>query len=292
MISISQSRQTRIPLLVAMVFFPLSIGAASESLAQDITVVADQVACVPAGDNAAVYATVNNNVPDTTVRFFFRRLNDVVEDLYFVDMYPSGDGRYWGVTPKAEKHKLDRHELEQRREEATDKYLQAQWWREKDNTDHRNPNKDLDDDEIRERASKGKVEDREWMAKLDDKEFDEWLERLDFEPVEYFVAVFGPDGELLARSPMMIGEVRKQDRCEIELTPIQRGEAENLVVGETADWQIDKPVFHWLCAGVVARVGPNGVKRPDPVCRGCVPCFDPTNILNHSYDGAVSPSEF
>ncbi len=273
-------------LLAALSWLPGSLPA------QDLSVAADQVACLPTGGNAVVWSTVKNNVADTTVRLYFRRLNDVVEDLYYVQMHPAGSGRYWGVMPKAEKRKLDRHELEQRRDEAIDQNTQAAWWREKESSDHRNPNKDLDDDDIRERASFGKNEDRHWMTELDDRDFEEWLDRLEFEPVEYFVSVLGVEEQLISRSAMMIGEVRSPKNCEVKLTPQQLGEANNLVVGETAPWQKDKAVFHWMCAGVVSRVGPDGVKRPDGACRGCVPCFDQAMILSNTVGGAVSPSDY
>ena len=157
------------------VFFGVLAGSPDASIAQEVSVAADQVACLPAGGNAVVWSTVKNNVPDTTVRLYFRRLNDVVEDLYFVEMHPAGGGRYWGVMPKAEKRKLDRHELGRRRDEAVDSQAQAAWWREKDSSDHRNPNKDLDDKEIKERASVGKSEARDWMVELDDADFEDWL---------------------------------------------------------------------------------------------------------------------
>ena len=161
-------------------------------------------------------------------------MNDVVEDLYYVDMYPEGGGRYWAVMPKAEKRKLDRHEIEQRRDASASNSPEAIWWREKEASDDRNPNKDLDPDEIRERASVGKSEQRDWMNTLSDQEFEQWLDTLEYEPVEYFAAVFGPSGNLIAKSPMMIGEMRAESDCDVVLTPAQLGESQNLIVGETA----------------------------------------------------------
>lgn len=266
--------------------------AAPVAQAQSTSVQADLVQCVPAGANAVIQATVTDNRPDTTTKLFFRRMNDVVEDLYYVEMYPEGGGRYWGVMPKAEKRKLDRHEIERRRDERSAQTPEAVWWREKEASDHRNPNQDLDPDEIRERASVGKAEQRDWMNTLTDQEFETWLDTLEYEPVEYFAAVFGPTGELIARSPMMIGEVRSESDCDVVLNPAQSGESQNLIVGETADWQRGKPVYHWLCDGVVARVDPDGVKRPDETCRTCVPCLNQATVLNYTVGGAVSPSDF
>jgi len=275
---------------IAMVVFV--VAASTRAEAQKTTVTADRVQCVPAGANAVVQATVVDNQPDTRTRLFFRRMNDVVEDLYFVEMYPEGEGRYWAVMPKAEKRKLDRHEIERRRDEAAANSPEAIWWREKEASDDRNPTKDLDQAEIAERASVGKTEQRDWMNTLSDQQFEQWLDTLEYEPVEYFAAVFGPTGDLIARSPMMIGEVRSESDCHVELTPEQLGEAQNLVVGETAAWQRGKAVFHWLCDGVVARVNPDGVKRPDETCRTCVPCINQATVLNYTVGGAVSPSDF
>ncbi len=267
-------------------------GAATSWAAGPTSVAPDQVKCIPVGGNGAIWATVEDNQPETSVKLYFRRLHDTVEDLYFVDMYPEGEGRFWGVMPKAEKRKLDRHEIEDSRRREEERYLQAAWWRDKEDSDHRNPNQDLDDETIRERASVGKTEDRSWLAQMSDEEFESWINGLEFEPVEYFVAVVGAQGEVVARSPMMAGEVRSADSCDVELTPKQLGEAANLVVGETAPWQEGKPAFHWMCAGVVARVGADGIKRSDGACRQCVPCFDQTNVLNYTVGGAVSPSDF
>jgi len=275
-----------------LVLATIAFVGPGRSEAQSTSVTADRVQCIPAGGNAVVYATVTDNRPDTFTRLFFRRMNDVVEDLYYVEMYALGDGRYWGVLPKAEKRKLDRHEIEQRRNESAANSPEASWWREKEASEHRNPNQDLDPDEIRERASVGKAEQRDWMNTLTDQEFEQWLDGLEFEPVEYFAAVFGPAGNLIARSPMMIGEVRSESDCDLVLTPEQKGEAQNLIVGETASWQQGKPVFHWLCDGVVARINPEGVKRADEICRTCVPCVNQATVLNYTIGGAVSPSDY
>jgi hypothetical protein len=62
--------------------------------------------------------------------------------------------------------------------------------------------------------------------------------------------------------------VRKN--CRVEMTPEQLGEAENLTVGETAYWQKDEALFHWLCEGIVTRVDPTNVLRGDSACRACV----------------------
>ena len=274
--------------------FTVAILAATGLLTAQPTVTADQVACVPVRDNAVVWATINGVQPGANVRLYFRRLNDVVEDLYFVNMLPSDEaGRYWGVLPKPEKRKPDRHEISRQRGEIVEANRWAVWWQEKEASTHRNPTGDLDDNEIREHASLGKLESRHWMNQLSDKEFQKWLEQLEYEPVEYYVAVVGPSTQIVAQTPMLVGEVRSQSSCRLELTPEQRGEAANLVVGETAAWQIGEPVFHWLCEGVVTRIGENNVKRADESCRGCVPCISQAAILTNAQgQGVTSPSGF
>jgi len=228
----------------------------------------DSVECLPIEDNGLAWATVENNRPDTQVRLNFRRLNDTVEDLYWVEMHPEGGGRYWGIFPKAADRVLDRHDLVEERANARDEYRWAEWWRDKQGSDNRNPNGDLDDELIRERASLGKQLPRQWLAEMDDQTFQDWLEQLENEPAEFFTSVHDATGREIARSKTRVVEVK--ENCRPDLTPQQRGEAENLTVGETAHWQRGEEVFHWLCDGVVSRIGPNDVKRGDEVCRACV----------------------
>ena len=253
-------------LLVLALAIPL---AASTALAQgSIRVTPEEIECLPIGDNGVGWAKVENNVPDTTVRLNFRRMHDVVEDIYWVKMTPVGEGRYWGVFPKAADEVLDRHDLEERRETAQDEYLWAQWWRQKQGSDHRDPNEELDRDLIRERASVGKQVTRDWFNEMDDETFQNWLEQLENEPTEYFYSVHDAEGRQIAKSKTRVVEVR--ENCRQDLTEAQRGEAENLVVGETAHWQRGESVFHWLCDGIVSRYNPNGIKRADEHCRACV----------------------
>ncbi len=263
--------------LVGMVVAVILGMAVPTVSAQGLSVAGDGVACIPIEDNAVAWATVKNNVPDSVTRLYFRRLHDVVEDFYWVRMRPAGDGRYWGLFPKAEDRVLDRHDLEEDREEVNwdeddedSDHRWAEWWRFKDTSDHRDPNGSLDDDLIRERASIGKLYRRDWIYKMNDEAFEDWLDQLVNEPAEYFVAVVDADGRLLAKTDVMVTEVRDPDDCEVEFTEQQDGERHNLTIGELGDWQRDKEVFHWLCAGVVTRVDPYNVKRADDVCRACV----------------------
>lgn len=227
-------------------------------------VTADQVGCIPIGDNAVAWARVENNQPETEVRLYFRRLNDTVEDLYYMVMIADGGGRYWGVFPRPRDVEMDRHEITAERE------AWAKWWRAKDESQRRNPDGRLNDNLIRERASRGKTIERHWMYRLDDDQFQQWLERQQNEPTEYFVTVNDAEGRELARSETMVTEVH--DDCRVELTREQRGVADNLVLGETAPWQVGEDPFHWMCSGVVTRVDTSGVLRADSRCRTCVPC--------------------
>lgn len=238
-----------------------------------LSVEAADVECLPIEDNGVAWARVLNNVADTTVRLNFRRMHDAVEDLYYVRMRPAGQGRYWGVFPKAEDRELDRHDLIETREEIQEAHRWAAWWREKDSSDHRDPNDpqdelEIDDDLIRERASLGKKLPRDWLAEMDDPTFQSWLEQLENEPAEYYVSVHDAEGRQLARSKTRVTEVLRN--CRVDLSAEERGEAENLTVGETAHWQRDESVFHWLCAGIVTRIDPTNVLRGDGICRACV----------------------
>lgn len=247
-----------------------SIGlVATGAMAQEpIRIEVDQVECLPVGNNGVAYTEVENNVADTEVRLYFRRMHDAVEDLYYVRMQPEGNGRYWGVFPKAEDRAIQRHVLDQNRKDAQSANDWAQWWREKDSSVDRNPNEDLDQDLIRERASEGKQVSRDWMEEMDNETFQDWLEQLENEPTEYFTSVHDPSGEQLAKSQTRVVEVR--DNCLVELSERQLGESANLTVGETAYWQKDEGLFHWLCDGIVSRIGPLNVLRGDGACRACV----------------------
>ena len=268
--------------LFAILQISVFVGMGS---AQDLKVTAEDVECIPIGENAVAWTAVENNLPDTEVRLYFRRLHDMVEDTYYVRMNPVGDGRYWGLFPKAEDREFIRHELEEDEErdlreaynealrEAENDYQReeyewARWWRAKELADDRDPNDALDQELIRERASIGRHEERHWLREMDDATFEEWLERQTNEPAEFFTAVHDVRGDRLARSKTRVAEVRGD--CEVDLTPEQLGEAQNMTIGETATWQQGEEVFHWLCEGVVTRRDPYGVLRNDEKCRACV----------------------
>lgn len=240
-------------------------------VAQPSSVSVEQVPCLPLDANAVVQAQVEDLAPGNEVRLYFRRLHETVEDFYWVEMEPSGDGFYWATFPQPEAEILEPFELEERfrtRDEHDDYPLGA-WWQVKEESDHRNPNRDLDTEEIVERASIGRLERRDWLRNMSLAELQEWLSRQRYEPSEYLVAVVEPDGSVVDHSVMRVTEVTAD--CEVTLTPQEGGYASNLTIGETAGWQQNgEGPFHWQCDGVVSRVNPAGILRGDEACRACV----------------------
>lgn len=227
-------------------------------------VVPGELPCVPTDANAAVTARVDPPPPaENPVRLYFRRLNLEVEDFYYVPMTASAAGNFWGVLPHAESVAIGKKEL---RGAASDAW--AAWWKAKEGSESRDPNGDLDAGVIRERASVGRLEKRDWMAQRADPEFQAWLQKQKYEPAEWYVAVVDPDGRQLARSEVRLAPVAAD--CRAALTTRQQGAGENLVVGHTAAWQDGQRVFHWLCDGVVTRIDPQGIEHADSSCRACV----------------------
>jgi hypothetical protein len=150
--------------------------------------------------------------------------------FYYDEMFASGEGSYWSVFPRPEDRKQH--------------LLTDDWW------------------EV--------LKDRDWMEGHDREWLENWLEERQQEAAEYYVAVYSADDELLGRSPTSLVEVWPPDRCHQPLTPVQAGWAENLTVGETTDVQARRCLFHWLCDGIVTRIGWEGILRPDECCRACV----------------------
>lgn len=248
------------------------LASAAPLPAQDPTISVDPIECLPVLEHGLAYARVDNQPPGTEVRVYFRRFHEVVEDFYWIEMEPAGNGVYWAALPKPDDEENDRFDLEERlrKTEEEEDHPWAAWWREKELSDHRDPNDELDEEEIRERASRGKLEKRSWMEAWDLEAFEEWLEEQHWEPAEYYAALVAPAGQVLAVSAMRITPVIDEDDCPVEMTPRQEGFSRNLTVGETAPWQIGEPVFHWLCDHVVTRVDYREIWREDEVCRACV----------------------
>jgi hypothetical protein len=240
--------------------------------AQGQTITLGQLDCLPLDGNAVLNATVSPEVAGATTRLYFRRLNATVEDFYFVDMVPAGAGGYWATFPRPTDDKLEKKQLKNYSYEGKSitngGRPAAEWWRAKEGSAGRNPNGDLDNQQITERAAVGKQQKRAWMSSLDDAALQSWLDRQTTEPGEYYVAVVDGAGKQLASSEMRSVEARSE--CRTSLTPQQQGYAKNLTIGETAAWQAQDEVFHWECEGVVTRKNPNNVLRADDNCRGCI----------------------
>jgi hypothetical protein len=88
------------------------------------------------------------------------------------------------------------------------------------------------------------------------------------EQVEHYAALVDPTGNVVARSEAQVTKVT--DDCRVQLSPKERGVAENLTVGETSPKQQGKKVMAFLCDGIVTRINSQGVRRADEVCRACV----------------------
>ena len=249
----------------AVALLTLAASAAAQTFALG------ELPCLPTGENGVLTATIAPPpAAEVRVRLFFRRQNLMVEDFYFTEMVATGGGVYWGTFPQPEPSKFPPKKLRGAEDEAE---AWAEWWRTKEASEDRDPNPDLDRAVIEERASVGKREKRDWLAAQDDAALQQFLARQSSEPAEYFVALYDPQGQRLAASPMQVVPVR--DDCRVALTPQQTGLATNLTVGETARWQVGQPVFHWECTGVVTRLDRSGVLRPDEACRACVVAWWP-----------------
>lgn len=218
--------------MMRFVYSALCLLGATATVASAQTVTADPVACLPREANAIVTGSVQPEIKRSeSVRLYFRRLNQA-GGYYWVEMLPAGGGAYTTLLPKPE---------DQDQKELTD-----EWW------------------EI--------LEDRDWM-KGDDRDrewLEDFLEAQEHEAAEYYVAVVGEDGTEIARDETRLTEVRDRDDCVVGLTRHEFGLSQSLVVGETLDSQKDREVYHWLCDGIVSRIGSNDVLRPDALCRACV----------------------
>lgn len=149
--------------------------------------------------------------------------------FYWVEMHADSNGEYWSVFPRPE----------DRRQQP----LTEEWW--------------------------ALLADRDWVG---DRDFDgmvEYFESQEHELVEYYVAVVDRAGEILGRSKTRLVEVQDPELCNPALSLRERAWAQNLTIGEMAGTQVGRPVFHWLCDGIVTRVSARGLWRADDFCRGC-----------------------
>lgn len=223
------TRLTRIGVLFWL--FPMALFAEPE-------VSVDQAECLPMAAHGVITAQVVSLPPAATTRIYFRRLNKDVDDFYYVVARTNDGGNYWGTLPKPKEHKL---------ETPGRRRAHAKWW-------------------IDREVSMDRGHRRNWLLVPDPETVKRQFEGFRQEPVEYYAALFDAAGELLTRTDIKVVPVR--DDCEVTLTAQQKGESENLVIGETEAWQGkgETKVFHWECSGIVIRIDPNGVRRAD-VCR-------------------------
>ncbi len=195
------------------------------------SVTVEEFPCLPVETNRAVRASVEEMVAGGSVRLYFRRL-DPLGAFYYTTMRPTAADAYWSVFPKPESR---------RQPQLTD-----EWW-----------------EVLRTRdwiVREGR--DRQWL--------ESWLEDREGQAAEYYAAIHDAGGELVERSDTRLVRVGIPDDCEAPLSAREEGWARNLTVGETTELQRDKPLFHWLCDGVVTRVSAAGILRPDAYCRACV----------------------
>jgi len=202
----------------------------------------EQVDCFPADDHGVISVQVENEPPAASVRIYFRRLHKKnTEDFYYAIAHSKGSGKYWGALPKPTKHKLCASDGRRCLREL------AELW-------------------INHEISKNQGFPREWLRELDQEALRRKFEQFKLEPIEFYAGLMDAAGKMLARSDIKVAPVSEE--CVISLNEEQKGESQNLIVGETAVWQSrgKKKLFHWQCAGVVTRIDPQGIRRAD-VCR-------------------------
>ena len=187
--------------------------------------------CLPNEANRALTATVPGMPAGAEIRLYFRRLNPSGA-FYYNRMRATDDDTWWSVLPRPE--------------DRAQRPLDDDWWQ--------------------------ILEQRDWMQApgRDRAWLERWLEEREHEAAEIYVAVHAPSGERLGRSEVQLIEVLPADECPTELDARENGWAENLTVGETTDLQAGRPLFHWLCEGIVTRISAAGIHRADGYCRPCV----------------------
>ena len=209
----------------------LLVAALAGGGAHAQSIAVEKLGCLPAESNRAVRASVESPVAGGSVRLYFRRLNPLGA-FYYTRMRPTASGEYRTVFPKPE---VRRQHL-----------LTDEWWEVLRTRDWMVPEE----------------RDRQWLAG--------WLEERELEAAEYYAAIYDADGGLVARSDTRLVEVVEPADCGVELDAWEVGWAHNLTVGETTELQNGKPLFHWLCDGVVTRLSAAGIHEPDVYCRACV----------------------
>ncbi|HEX2252088.1 MAG TPA: hypothetical protein VHQ65_02345 [Thermoanaerobaculia bacterium] len=259
--------------LLAPVLLLASLAATAWPAAAQPRITLTPPACIPFEEHSQVEATVAGEPGGSEVRLYFRRMHPVVEDFYWVRMNAAGGGRYWAVLPKPADEELPRIHLDEPANEAERRDPWGAWWMAKDRSTDRDPNDELNDEWIEERARRGgEPQPRDWMRAQTPAQLETWLEDRDNEPAEIYAAVFDANGRMVPGSRTPMQAVPVAEDCDVHLPRDlrSRGQAENLVIGETAPWQIGRPVFHWLCDGIVSRVDHRSILRADEQCRACI----------------------
>jgi hypothetical protein len=105
------------------------------------------------------------------------------------------------------------------------------------------------------------------------------------EQIELYAALVDAMGKPVARSESQLAPVTRD--CKVQLSPKERGVAQNLTVGETSPKQQGKKLLGFLCDGVVTRVNYAGIRRSDEVCRACVVAWWPKAVLAPAVAGIV-----
>jgi hypothetical protein len=104
--------------------------------------------------------------------------------------------------------------------------------------------------------------------------------------IEYYVALVDAAGKVGTRSPSQMSKVSND--CKPQLSPKERGVAENLTVGETTPEQQGAKVVGFLCKGVVTRINSQGIRRSDEICGPCaVVWWDRKSVLIPAFAGGV-----
>lgn len=150
--------------------------------------------------------------------------------FYYNHLFAERDGGYWSVFPKPE----DRDPTQ----------LTDTWWQE--------------------------LAERDWMAGRDREWLEDWLRQQEHEAAEYYVSVHDATGNRLSQSSTALVRVEDPEDCPVQLSERELGWSMNLTIGETVAEQVGEQVHHWLCDGIVTRIGANGVLRADEFCRACV----------------------
>lgn len=102
--------------------------------------------------------------------------------------------------------------------------------------------------------------------------------------VEYYAALVDPAGKVGMRSPSQTSRVSTD--CNPQLSPKERGVAENLTVGETTPEQQGARVVGFLCRGIVTRVNSQGIRRTDEICGPCaLVWWDRKSVLIPAFAG-------